>query len=192
MKEKNIFRLLLLLLLASSLWACNKEEPIKPALPIDYTVLPAATQEGKNTFGCKVNGQVWVPRVEISAPWFDKMAQLHEKNGTGDGGISSRVLSTTQDESMSFGFGPTFFKAVTCFGNEINLPKCGANFNATDGAWYSNDTKDSLSNWIKISAIDTVKNFVSGTFEFTLVSDQDKNRKVKITEGRFDMPYFPQ
>ena len=182
--------LLLLLMLAASLWACHKEDPIKPAPPPDYTVLPPATQEGKNTFGCKVNGQVWVPRVEIFAPWFDKMAQLHEKNGTGGGGISCRILSTTQDEYMTIGFGPSYFQARTYrtlsdtaqFRFNPDFRRLSENFHHIDG-----DT----SNYFTITKIDTVRNFISGVFQCSIYNS-DKSRKIKITEGRFDMPYFPQ
>jgi hypothetical protein len=43
----------LIILLIANLH-CKKSHP-------PPNILPAMTQEGKNTFGCMVNGEVWVP-----------------------------------------------------------------------------------------------------------------------------------
>ncbi len=191
MKEKNIFRLLLLLLLVTSLWACNKEEPIKPAPPPDYTVLPAATQEGKNTFGCKVNGQVWVPRVEIFAPWFDKLAQYHEKNGKGSGLISCRLLSTSKDDFFTMAFAPNYFHLVTykTLNDSTNLTWFNPDFRLGNEG-FEHIEGDS-SNFLQITAIDTLNNFISGQFRCVLYNS-NRTKSLKITEGRFDMPYMPE
>jgi hypothetical protein len=91
--------------------SCQKE-PAPTATPIeiiDYNVLPPITHEGKNTFGCKVNGEVWVPRVELFVPWFDKVCQFFETTN-GAGLIISRVITLNQDDEMQLSFGQPFYK----------------------------------------------------------------------------------
>jgi len=77
---------LVLLLLAAMFFfsACrdhpNPYPPDDPPPVVDYTVLPRITQEGKNTFGCKVNGEVWMPRVPpLSVTIYDKAMSFDEK-----------------------------------------------------------------------------------------------------------------
>ncbi len=191
MKEKNIFRLLLLFLLVTSLWACNKEEPIKPAPPIDYTVLPAATQEGKNTFGCKVNGQVWVPRVPLGTVTSrDKEATVWESDLTGSGRILCNLVDKEWqiDNWLVITFGYTDFKKGS-YCKEVVFGK----FRTTNGKYYRSDYQPLPSNCVVITKIDTLNNFVSGTFNFTLFADSlNTGNKIVISEGRFDLPYFPQ
>jgi hypothetical protein len=191
MKEKNVFTWLLLLLLALSHWACHKEEPLKPAPPIDYTVLPDATQEGKNTFGCKVNGQVWVPRVPLlSVTIQNKSALFSEKNGKGSGIIMCNLLDGSLDDYFTTAFTSSFFEPRTYktlsdtaqFRFNPDFTRLGEGFQHIDG-----DT----SNYFTITKIDTARNFISGIFQCTLY-DSKKSKKLKITEGRFDMPYFPE
>jgi hypothetical protein len=46
---------------------------------------------------------------------------------------------------------------------------------------------DPTKNWVEVTFIDTVKNIVSGRFQFDLKSED--NQKISVTEGRFDMKY---
>ncbi len=197
MKKEIIFLLLFLVIGGSWLFSCHKEPPpntLPP--PIDYNVLPPITQTGANTFGCLVNGKVWVPHIDVRSfdpTRHDMSASIHESNSTGGGGISCTLLDfdRKQDDFMSMGFGPTYFDTVICYGNTVLLPRCVANFRILENG-YSIAPKDSLDNWVKISAIDTEKNIVAGTFQFTMYNDQNKNDKVLITNGRFDMVYHEQ
>lgn len=199
MKNK-IFLFLLPMLAAAwlSLPACRKappDPPTPPAIPY-WDTLPAITQTGANTFGCMVNGKVWVPRIDLRSfdpTNYDIRSLVSESNGTGGGGISCHLLDfdLKQDDFMSMGFGPTYFDTVTCYGNEFVLPKCGANFRILENR-YSIDFKDSLENWVKVMTIDTDRNIIAGTFQFTMYNIQNKNDKVLITDGRFDLAYYQQ
>jgi len=58
MRKINLILLIILPLLALQ---CNKDpEPIEQ--------LPEATQTGKNTFGCLVDGEVWLPKGNFHRP----------------------------------------------------------------------------------------------------------------------------
>lgn len=189
--------LLLPLLAALSLCACHQEPPPQdpPFVPIDYTVLPPITQEGKNTFGCKVNGEVWVPRIDTRSfdpTRHDKIASLHEKNGSGAGAIVCNLLDfdSKQDDWLQITFGQTFFQPVQNCGLMLGV---GALFNTTSGKWYSSKYHDSSNNCVTVTRIDTANNIVSGTFHFVLYRDSvNLNDKIVLSEGRFDMFYYPQ
>lgn len=174
--------------------ACYKErpepEPEPPRIPY-WDTLPAITQKGANTFGCLVNGKVWVPRVQILVPWYDLAARLNELSGTGSCGIDCRVLTETQDDFLTMGFGPTYFSPVTCYGKSLLGPQCNILFTIAHDT-YSIDPKDSLVNWVKVSKVDTDSKIVSGTFQFTMYHDQQPNKVLNITDGRFDLIYDPQ
>jgi hypothetical protein len=82
MKQSTFTLKSLCLLLLSLIFSCQKTDPdpfdyVQPTDP--YHTLPEITQEGKNTFGCLVNGVVWVPRVEIVVPWYTLDFQFSEK-----------------------------------------------------------------------------------------------------------------
>ena len=73
MKQSTFILKSLSLLALSLIFSCQKTDPepsnyVQPTNP--YHTLPEITQEGKNTFGCLMNGVVWVPRVELFVPWY--------------------------------------------------------------------------------------------------------------------------
>jgi len=55
MKHSPYYCVIILLVLSSIFATCKKN-------PTDSNGLPPATQEGKNTFGFLLNGQVWTPQ----------------------------------------------------------------------------------------------------------------------------------
>jgi hypothetical protein len=158
-------------------------------------VLPPITQTGANTFGCLVNGEVWVPRVDILAfdpTRHDMIATVNESNGTGSGRIGCTLLDLDlgQDDWLQITLGPTFFQAVQ---NCDPIVGVSAQLNIRPGQWYQSSYHSSSDNCVTITRIDTANNIISGTFQFVLYNDfTNLNDKITITEGRFDMPYKPQ
>ena len=65
MNTKPITTLLSIIALSSCVWSCNDKEsdpdPI-PSPPVTEEQLPPITTTGAGTFGCKVNGKVWVAK----------------------------------------------------------------------------------------------------------------------------------
>lgn len=183
------FSLLLLALIAS----CRKDnlEPgIYPA-PIDYTVLPPATQTGANTFGCLVDGEVWVPRVPLLAVTYrDIEATVWEKDLSGSGLILSNLVDGNQriDNELVITFGNTnFAKGSYC---EDALY---ARFRDNEGEYFSTKYHLLSDNCINITHFDTLNNIISGTFNLVLYRDSvNLNDKIEITDGRFDLKYSPQ
>jgi len=68
MKTKTIiYTFLLLLVLTVQRCQCKKDDTIPKPMPTPQpipcdTCLPAITTTGQNTFGCRVNGKVWLPQ----------------------------------------------------------------------------------------------------------------------------------
>ena len=193
------FTLLLPLALAfTALSGCEKEDGPKYGYPpkIDYNVLPPETQEGLNTFGCKVNGKVWVPRVLPYGITIRNINSLiSEKNGTGGGGITCNIVdpSLKIDEWMNIAFSGTSFQTQKQF---VKYNDCSVFYrNYTNNNNYaSNYNMASDSDFIEITRIDTSKNIISGLFQFSvyLNNSTNPNDKIEITEGRFDLKYSQQ
>ena len=192
MKEK-LFFLLLPLIAAAWLLACKKDPKpvILPVLP-DYTVLPPATQTGANTFGCLVDGEVWVPRVPFGTLTFRaKESTVKESDGMGFGIITCNLLDleTWVDNHLYITFPSTFFKPTKFCGKIIGL---SASLRTTDGTYYENKWGDISENCVEIINIDSSKNIVSGYFNFNLYKDSiNLNNMIVISNGRFDMTYYP-
>lgn len=189
----------LLLPLALFLSACELqviEDPTPidpPPPPIDYNVLPPATQEGLNTFGCKINGKVWVPRVlPYGITIRDIDVLVSEKNMTGGVAITCTLVdpSLGLDEWMSMSGGKTYFKPGTRCGSDEHVSLL---YRSDDGQRFSSTYHLNDSNCVTITKIDTINNIISGTFKFTVHRDSiNLNDKIEITDGRFDLKYYPQ
>ena len=197
MKPQHLFPLVFTLL---SLFSCRKEDNtpvIHPAPPTDYTVLPPATQEGKNTFGCKVNGKVWVPRVPWGAVTYTDLAfGLDESGGTGYGhGVCNLVdLDEKIEDWLNINFGPSkYLPCEYCSSPDTNFEhRFSIKLRRLNTLYVLDKTKTICSNKFVLTKIDTSKNFISGIFECTLYNQQNNLDSLKITEGRFDLPYYPE
>lgn len=144
-------------------------------------VLPPATQEGKNTFGCKVNGEIWIPNGSFSFPrldgYYDKgiVSLRAHKDGPAQNDLEAfgmyhgKIKNGTGTYSMTSVRGEvsvSFFKGI---GNEDFIT-------------------DSLhTGYLTITRLDSVNSILAGTFYFDAISDQ--GNIIKITDGRFDLKY---
>jgi len=154
------------------LFSCKKEpEPL---------TLPPATQTGENTFGCKVNGEVFVPNGNNLYP-----------------GISEPIINTEEDV---FGFQCYNVKDYDCLTHVRVLVEncfgvgtypctyypttyfvgCMAGYDAG----FRLDTN--YDNIVQITRFDSENRIVAGTFEYNLI-DIEANEKISVTEGRFDV-----
>ncbi|HSF54280.1 MAG TPA: hypothetical protein VLA71_11030 [Algoriphagus sp.] len=195
---KNTSLVMLLFVTAVWLTSCYKDSPPddSPYQPIDYTVLPPITQTGANTFGCLVDGEVWVPRVPLFS-WTldDKAFSLDESKGLGYGHGTFRLVDSSYNDWMTLSFGFTFFEPGIFFTSpddpDSSLLKVLFKRGISDN--YQPDYSVPLltNNW-KVTKVDTIKNFISGTFEFTLYNTLNKNDSIVVTDGRFDILYYPQ
>ena len=168
---KTLQRLLLLslapLLLANQ---CQKD---------DFDTLPRETREGKNTFGCLINGEVF---VKGNAPW------MHSR-------ISAGYSRTQEILSLGAWLTPNGYMRL-----DIKNPLIGELNIAYLCSYCSTDSNDdnvlcfggkNIGN-VAITCFDTIGLVVSGRFSFE-GQYRDLNympigdSTITVTEGRFDI-----
>ena len=149
--------------------------------------LPEATQIGKNTFGCLVNGEVFLPRapgipISLSTSyqfvdgkylysWYATRVEGNNRKSfflnAKDVILEEKVYALTQfDTSQSFS--GRFSSSVGDISDDY-------------------ETSPSLQGEIRITKVDQVKRIIAGTFWFD--AENKDGQKVEVREGRFDSTY---
>ena len=167
------------------LTSCKKDPPVinQPTAP----TLPALTHTGANTFGCYIDGElfvandgesVWsIPAVSGS---FDEESRLFIIQG-------SRELTESSSDDIRFrcniedynSIYEMYFKTEHYKGyTNLGLGHCD----------YYHDTLNKGN--CTITYLNETKNIISGTFSMTLINkDCPTKTTLKITDGRFDFHY---
>ncbi len=177
MRTYNYITLSLLL----ALTACEgcKEDAPKPKTELEK--LPLATQEGKNTFGCLVNGKAWVAPTSTDAIAVYQLGfiQISGKRNKPFQQISMSIYEKNNGElgTMSYPL------------NKFPDSFADASFQKDDLTSCEYESKNSLSGTVSLSKIDRTNYVVSGTFNFITISKGCDT--LKITNGRFDIRYIP-
>jgi uncharacterized protein DUF6252 len=151
--------------------------------------LPPATQTGANTFGAKVNGNMWMP-AEAPFPGAAKLEASYFPSGVR---ISARNLASSPTET-EFEF---FINNVDAPGTyPLNTTtQVYPNQTASYG-YYVLRTFTPKNEWVTSSTIggavnitknDTVNHIISGTFQFDAVNMYGNPDTLHATEGRFDI-----
>jgi hypothetical protein len=175
---------ILLLLLVANI-GCKKSAP-------PSNILPPATQEGKNTFGCRVNGEVWVPYYQCGLiDIFTKCKELHSVVTHAD---STRELPFYVDLTASREIGQGSYSSFLIGATILKTGKFDSMFSVTyfrDSVSYDPQYPISLaSNAITVTRLDTVSQIISGTFHFTLYGPYGPGAdSLVVTDGRFDVKY---
>jgi hypothetical protein len=155
---------------------CKKDDP-KPLTELEK--LPAATQVGKNTFGCLVNGKAWVPK---SSSDFQAVSQGFLQIGA--------TLNLEAGQFQIIGITANFPLA-----DNEKFDLASTKESTADFSVFSNNKlceyKPSDTFWgnLLINKIDFQRYIISGTFEFSTVTSGCDT--MKITNGRFDQRYIP-
>ncbi len=157
-------------------FSCKKDQDI----PDDIATLPPATMTGANTFGCLVNGEVWLPHT--GSLWDEALNVKHDRGWIG---CDQLHVSAYRIYTENVNIYQTMDMNVWCpvLGeNKMTLSKR----NYTDYEGCGNYDIDSLSPHILfITKLDTINFIASGRFEFTVIN-HDCPDTIRITEGRFD------
>ncbi|MCO6494713.1 MAG: hypothetical protein J5I91_03400 [Bacteroidetes bacterium] len=198
------FKTLLLLSIASLLCfsSCKKEKKrttniFKQKRP---TELPPITTEGKNTFGCYVDGELLVPfprkAIKDNFNKFYYGVKWDDLNGTLD------VNATMEGDSMhtSKTINMHLFRRIFTSGEHILYTDSTRNqynnINAVGLRIRDKKDKTIFDSWMipnadcgrmNILRLDTVARIVSGTFYFDAINKEGDT--VKVTDGRFDFTY---
>ena len=182
----------LLLSLAAALLAasCKKDDP--------EADLPPATQEGKNTAGCLINGEVFTAngfgsgpgRVAGIAGGFGEDSlynlRLNGKAGGKEYSISLFIVNFPRTGRPLVGT-YQLNKDTPYWPREI-FSRCQSHATVTpndySGGLYG--TTSIYTGQVQITRADVAQHIASGTFEFTAVSSLDPTKTLRVTSGRFD------
>ena len=169
---------------------CKKKDP-EPQLP-------PATQTGANTFGCLVNGQLWLPEGKPNFFSSNLYVNYNPPSYRGGGvgviahkykkGEVDQILSVGVDSVVKYGIATYQLKCIVSgpyssggIGNfEDYIRNCDY-FCNRDGAILLNGT-------CRITKFSLPDNVVAGTFAFTLAKPGCDT--IKVTDGRFDMKLY--
>ncbi|HUR66108.1 MAG TPA: DUF6252 family protein [Chitinophagaceae bacterium] len=153
--------------------------------------LPPATQTGANTFGLKINGEMWVPKGFAGIPDADL--------------LTARLLDHTLIiKAQNFSASPTetefelHLVNVTSTGTfllntDYTYPNALINY-----AYHLKRRLTPLDEWVTSAAqtgsitltrFDTTARIVSGTFQFNAENDLNAAQTISVTDGRFDIKY---
>ncbi|MBF9253145.1 hypothetical protein I2I11_07560 [Pontibacter sp. 172403-2] len=171
--NKLILLPLLVLLLAASSCKKDKAEP----------QLPAATMEGKNTFGAMVNGKVWTPKGRPN--FYESNLSVVYDPGYEAGSLEIKAFRVTENTD------DYIFIYMSQLDHEgiynLDNPKFG-----TATFWshctYEREPEVYRRGKLEITKLDLTNGIIAGKFEFTLAKLGCDT--VRVTEGRFDKKLF--
>ncbi|PIE50920.1 MAG: hypothetical protein CSA38_00860 [Flavobacteriales bacterium] len=176
-------KLLLLGLVFISLYGCREQEQ-------DPTVLPPATQEGKNTGGALVNGEVWVAQKVKSSHFVFKTYYEYPSPNTNGGEYRLKIVLARPEGSISHSLIRFFIKDTTDITTKTYI------LNDLNGGGYSTSTDDDYATnsqntgSITITKFDKDKQIVSGYFQFDGGNVNGNGEVIHITQGRFDKKFI--
>lgn len=168
--------------------------------------LPAITFEGKNTFGCKIDGQIFLPKKKITGSQYNNeilKATYTYSDYYFNGYLlsilgSNEVLDKTIKIAINAGQNPlqegatypisvnqanSFYASYEHWGKTIDNGD-GTSFTPI----YEFETNANFKGELQILKLDTINQIIAGQFWYDC---KEKNRDsiAKITEGRFDLKY---
>lgn len=154
--------------------------------------LPPETQSGTMTFGCKVNGKVFVPKESRGKPGL-YVQYVNLGSGPG-GGWYLNIPATNwvpaspegiriQTDSLLLVEGQTYQFQLSSAYQPIKGTANAVYYNGSNSYAKLNIESGALS----IKKFDKTKRILSGTFFFT--GTNPSGQKVQVTDGRFDTVY---
>jgi hypothetical protein len=156
----------------------------------DVAELPPATETGANTFGAKVNGELWVPQGLGTIPANNLLESQLFPNG--DLRIRARNFASSPNETEF----DMFITGITAPGTyllnkNVSYPALSASFGyyvkrklTPIDEWITSST---ISGSVTITKLDVVNHIVSGTFQFNAASIYTPSQVLSVTDGRFDL-----
>jgi hypothetical protein len=165
----------LLLAACISTLSCCKKKPTN--------TLPPATQEGKNTMGCLVDGEAVFTEGRYKHQLLGCSNGINILGGTYDIQIDFRKCGSP---TVSLNLGKASIKPGLVLLNKTPLLSSD-NYGILDTGfateWFQ--TNDSVVGTINFTTV--TDKICSGTFEFECINVIDKTTNKKVTNGRFDI-----
>lgn len=192
----KITTLLLALILMVTISCSKKDNGFTPTLP-------PITQTGENTFGCYVNGKLFIPRDGTGTFNAHDYGMIYSGLGqapnyeyneinvrdfkTGNGGwMDIHIVDLHENGEGNFIINESNCEDGIDANQTINVRIRWLSKDSQNNKWYcSNENGGTL----KISHYDFENRIVSGTFSFKATNREDPNDIIEITEGRFDIKW---
>ena len=171
-ENHNLMKILTLLTLSLLMLSikCEFKGP-KPSQP----KLPPITTTGENTFGCLINGELWLPKGS-----FPNVPALTADWNNGGFSINANRKTDVEFSTVKLD-GFTFFQP-----KKLHLTGDTANTYFANG--YCEYHRDStLAGEINLLYLDTINRIMSGTFWFKASASGCET--IEVTDGRFDINY---
>lgn len=152
--------------------------------------LPPATETGANTFGAKVNGELWTPKG--FGPFPANTILVATLYPDGDLKIKAQNFSSSPTETEF----EIFIKGITGPGtyplnSNVNYPSFAASYGyfikrklTPVDEWITSATTTGS---VTITKFDVANRIISGTFQFNAASIYNPSQILSVTEGRFDV-----
>ncbi len=186
MKTYNIFlRSIVFVVLIALAFSCEK--PLEPEPVSQEPEMPPLTHTGANTFGCYIDGELFVAN-EGPSVW-----DIPAVSGSFDEAAKRLVLQGTRNNNDNLS------DYLVILVNNIDEPgnyMFDIKFDHVKG--YTQKSEESLVYYhdignkgsCTITYIDELNNIISGTFNMILVNPEYAvSSSINITEGRFDFRY---
>lgn len=169
-------------------WNCEENDYVQPA------ELPAATQEGKQTFGTEINGIKWIPfqRFQHNSTYHAPEA-IWGKYTT----QTLRIAVNNQEtlESLSFMVnsvkGEGTYRFMTYFPTRSNGIQCSPYASVYQKCKSGNCEQyvihPSFENSLTITHFDSLQKIYSGKFTVTFINKNNPSDIVTLRDGRFDI-----
>lgn len=162
------------------LFSCKKDEIC------DEPQLPCQTHEGKNTFGCLIDGVPFIAKTSFSiggpvalSGSFDESTNLLKIQ-------ANRENSSEHLEKVNFQVYVSNIGTLLEMNVLIDDYDGYADYSGNKCEYY-HDLGNKGS--VNITFLDLEENIISGTFEMTLINPDCTDSTMAITEGRFDFGY---
>ena len=154
-------------------------------------ILPSATQSGANTFGCKVNGEIWIPDGRGGINGVKAIDNVFLNNALPGQPVDiSLWITAYKSDGSSVDL---YLRSPSRTGeyplNKTTGIKPNLIFPADYGFFSRNKyyVTDSLhTGKITITKVDIPNRLIAGTFEYT-ASNPITKETTTVTEGRFDI-----
>lgn len=197
---KNMYTFIILLSLFTALTAgsCKKVE-VKPCTD-PVCQLPPITHEGKNTFGCLVDGKPWTANTSDAFLTAPPLKPIYAGFPTNNGTIFLFLQANRRNKKEGIasdidlyienavGTGTYLFNNNDAIGfpNTSRASKSVGLFKISDDYSYPYQTDSIHTGEVIITRYDITNKIYSGTFYFT-AQNIHNDSVVHITDGRFDI-----
>lgn len=155
--------------------------------------LPPITTEGRNSFGCKIKGEIFVPERDGI---FDQDAPLTAIVDRANDSTLLQIIAANSPDNRTITLELLDSPDFAIDRGEYTL--LDERYNISYFQWYNCVTCTSCgctnieTGFIRLLRYDAINKIISGTFEFTATSSNSNCPKIRITEGRFDLPFFEE